>query len=625
MHFLVQFFAWLMDWCHSWWPNWWADIVVFTAFTKILQFPIALWCQVNSLKMVALMPESNRIRMEHYGDADAIGEETAALFKRAKYHPLLSLVPLAIQILILFAFVKVIYGIGDREAGSLIGKVPVTDGGVAWLMPLFAGAAAWLLGYTQNIFNPLQHEQTRTQQLVTNGISISISLFLGCFVAVGVGLYWATSNLFAILVQFAENAVIPPQSRVDYPALRRSQAELAKFEAGLSSTKKISPEDRRREKADWKRFFSVANKHLVFYAEGGGYYKYLGPVVEWLLNHSNAIIHYVTNDPKDAVFSLAESRPKLRAYYIGPVRIIPLMMKMDADMVVMTTPDLDTYHIKRSYVRKDVEYVFVDHGTASHHMCYRKGALDHFDTVCANGPFQVAEHRAMEKLYGLQPKRLVETGYPFLDTLLAAPPLPPGDGPVRIMIAPSYQPDNIFDSCLAPLIDALTAPNRTIVLRPHPQYVRRFPARMRAIEARFGSCPGVEIEADFGKPSTMARAAVLVTDWSNIAHEYAFQTKRPVLFVDTPMKIINPEWERIGIVPTDITFRNRVGISLVPSDIPSKAPAAVADMLGHPGTFAERIDALLHEQFFNPGHAAEAAGRYILQSLIARQKAKKGN
>ena len=114
MEYLVQFFAWLMDWCHSWCPNWWADIVIFTFFTKVLQFPVSLWCQVNSLKMVSLMPATNRIKMDRYGDSDAIGEETAALFKREKYHPMLSLVPLAIQIVILMAFVKVIYGIGDR-------------------------------------------------------------------------------------------------------------------------------------------------------------------------------------------------------------------------------------------------------------------------------------------------------------------------------------------------------------------------------------------------------------------------------------------------------------------------------------------------------------------------------
>ena len=635
MSYLVQFFAALMDWCHSWCPNWWADIVIFTLFTKVLQFPVSLWCQVNSLKMVSLMPETNRIKMNHYGDSDAIGEESAALFKREKYHPMLSLVPLAIQIVILMAFVKVIYGIGDRltvpgAAKPLIACVPVTDGGIAWLMPLFAGAAAWLLGYTQNIFNPLQHEQTRLQQIITNGISICISLFLGMFVATGVGLYWAASNVFSILVQLCENLCIPPKKHVDYPKLRRSQVELKRFEESLAKAKVVSPEDRRREKADYKRFFKVANKHLVFYAEGGGYYKYFQSVIEWLLAHSNVTIHYVTNDPKDVLLSdprsLIPDPSRLRAYYIGPVKIIPLMMKMDADMVVMTTPDLNTYQIKRSYVRKDVEYVYLDHGPTSVHMCYRKGAFDHFDTIMANGPFQVAEHRATEKVYGLKAKKIVESGYPYLDVLLAKGEgkgggAAGGGGARRIMIANSHQPDNIFDTCLDGLIDAIAGEGRVIVVRPHPQYVRRNPAKMQAIADRYAGRKDVILETDFSKPSTMDRSDVLITDWSGIAYEYAFKTKRPVLFVDTPMKVINPEWKKIDIVPTDISFRNEVGVS-VPMDDIAKAGPAVAEMLAHPDRFAAKIDDLLGKQFFNPGHAGEVVGNSILDSLINRKKGK---
>ena len=629
MEYLVQFFAWLMEWCHSWCPNYWADIVIFTFFTKILQFPVSLWCQVNSLKMVSLMPETNRIKIEHYGDGDAIGEETAALFKREKYHPLLSLVPLVIQIIILMAFVKVIYGIGGKltvpnAPKPLIACVPWTDGGIAWFMPLFAGAAAWLLGYTQNIFNPLQHEQTRAQQIVTNGISICISLFLGCFVAAGVGLYWATSNLFSILVQLCENIVIPPKKHVDYPVLRRSQAELKKFEDDLKRKAVVSPEDKKREKIDYKRFFHVANKHLVFYAEGGGYYKYFKSVIEWLLAHSNVTVHYVTNDPKDGIFSLAEKNAHIRAYYIGPVKIIPLMMRMDADMVVMTTPDLNTYQIKRSYVRRDVEYVYLDHGPTSVHMCYRKGAFDHFDTIMANGPFQVAEHRATERLYGLKAKTIVESGYPILDTLLAESVKAREAGGRRIMIAPSYQKGCIPDSCLDELIEQVVSsnPGCTVVFRPHPQYVRRFPAKMQAIAERYAKRKDVVMEADFSKPSTMDQADVLVTDWSGIAYEYAFRTKRPVVFIDTPMKVINRDWEKLGIVPTDISFRNEVGVSVPLTDIPA-AGKAVADMLDHPGRFTAKIENLLKTQFFNPGHAGEVAGKYILESLINRKKGTK--
>ena len=635
MDFLVQFFAWLMDWCHSWCPNWWADIVIFTFFTKILQFPVSLWCQVNSLKMVQLMPFENRIRMDHYGDKDMIGEETAALYKREKYHPLLSLVPLAINIVILMAFVKVIYGIGDRltvpgAAKPLIACVPMTDGGLAWLMPIFAGAAAWLLGFSQNIFNPLQHEQSRAQQFTTNGISICISLFLGCFVAAGVGLYWATSNVFSILVQWGENLCIPPKKHVDYPVLRRSQAEMRKFEKGIRAGGKVSAADKIRERNDYRSFFAVTDKKLVFFAEGGGFYRYFKTVIEHILTHSNLTIHYVTNDPKDALLSvpcsLIPHPSRFRAYYIGPQRIIPLMMKMDADMVVMTTPDLNTYHIKRSYVRKDVEYVYLDHGPTSVHMCYRKGAFDHFDTIMCNGPFQVAEHRATEELYHLKPKKLVESGYPLLDTLLREVKVE-GQGQrrndcPRIMIANSHQKDNVFDSCLDELIASIRSavPNAIIVMRPHPQYVRRNPAKMQAIEGRCRNAAGVILETDFSRPSTMDQSDVLITDWSGIAYEFAYKTRRPTLFVDTPMKVINPEWQRIGLVPTDISFRNAVGRSVPLADVKEKAGGIIAEMLASPDAFAAEIDGLFRSQFFNPGHAGAVAGDAIIDALVARGK-----
>lgn len=619
MNLLVQFFSWIMSWCHQWCPNWWLDIVVFTLITKVLQFPLSLWCHVNSLKMVAIMPESIRIKIDHYGDAEMIGEKTAALFKREHYHPMLSLVPLAIQIVILMGFVKVIYAIAAAEKGSLLGKIPFQDGGISWIMPLAAGAAACLLGWCQNRISPLQREQSRAQQMTTNGISVAISLFLGCFVGMGVGLYWAVSNLSSILVQLCCNATILPRRHIDYPRLRKAQAELRELEESLRE--KVSPEDKKREKADYKRFFRVANKHLVFYAEGGGYYKYFESIVDWLLEHSNVVIHYVTNDPRDAIFGKAAANPQIRAYYIGPTRIIPLMMKMDADMVVMTTPDLDRYHIKRSYVRKDVEYVYLCHGPTSVHMCTRKGAYDNFDTVFSNGEYQSREFRALEELDGLKKKNIVPTGYAYFDTLFARYVPPPPSPVKRIMVAPSYQQDNIFDSCLDELVDALAGPDRVVVLRPHPQYVRRSPEKMKAIEKRYAGRADVIVESDFSKPSTMDASDILVTDWSGIACEFSFTTGKPCIFIDTPMKVINPDYLKTGLEPTEISFRNQIGRSFA-LDRLREIPPVVAHMLERPEEYAAQIRNVLETHYFNPGHAGEAAGRYILQTLINRKKQK---
>ena len=623
MSYIVQFFAWIMDWCHQLVPNYWVDIILFTLITKVLQYPVSLWCQANSLKMVALMPKSLRLKIDYYGDNDTIGEKTAELYKTEHYHPLLSLVPLAIQIVILMAFVKVIYGIAEADKASLIGKVPVRDGGIAWFMPLFAGASAWLLGQFQNHINPLQREQGKIAQGMTNGISIAISLFLGAFVGMGVGLYWACSNLFSILVQLACNLNMRPSKYVDYQALRKVQADLARLEDELKKKSEVSPEDRKREKVDYKRFFKVANKHLVFYSESSGFYRYFKSIIDWLLIHSNVTIHYVTNDPKDVIFEVAKNQPHIRPYYIGPMRIIPLMMKMDADMVVMTTPDLNTYQLKRSYVRKDVEYIYLDHAPASVQLTYRKGAFDNFDTIFANGQYQIDEHRATERAYGLKAKKMVPTGYVLLDELFGNyKPVAKKTGSIMILIAPSHQPGNIFDSHLDEIMRHVRDVGREVHIRPHPQYTRRFPAKMQAIAEKYKSESDVVVEMDFSQNASIYDADILITDWSGIAYEYAFTTKRPVIFINTPMKVVNPEWERIGMTPTNITFRDLAGVS-VDLDKLDRLPTVLNNILSHPGTFRAKIEKMLSDYFFNPGHSGEIAGKYILETLISKKKGTK--
>lgn len=59
--------------------------------------------------MVKMQPEINRIKAKHFGDADRIADEQSQIFKREKYNPLASLIPLAVQIILLMGLVEVIY------------------------------------------------------------------------------------------------------------------------------------------------------------------------------------------------------------------------------------------------------------------------------------------------------------------------------------------------------------------------------------------------------------------------------------------------------------------------------------------------------------------------------------
>ena len=73
----------------------------------------------------------------------------------------------------------------------------------------------------------------------------------------------------------------------------------------------------------------------MFYSENTGFYKYYKTTIEYILSNTNITVHYITSDPNDIVFELAKEQPKLKPYYIGEKKLITLMMKMDADVVVV--------------------------------------------------------------------------------------------------------------------------------------------------------------------------------------------------------------------------------------------------------------------------------------------------
>ena len=56
----------------------------------------------------------------------------------------------------------------------------------------------------------------------------------------------------------------------------------------------------------------------------------------------------------------------------------------------------------------------------------------------------------------------------------------------------------------------------------------------------------------------------MITDWSGTAYEFSFVTGKPSVFIDTPMKVNNPEYKKLGIEPLEISLRDQVGIRLNP-------------------------------------------------------------
>lgn len=685
MQIIGNFFGWIMFFCYKLARNYGLTIVLFTFVTKIVLLPISIMVQKNSIKMVKMYPEMNRIKAKYFGNKDMISEEQYNLYKREHYHPMLDLVPVVLQLIILMGVIDVIYkplryllkieqgyidtivswfssvsGISE-EVGSIqvqlvnylqgtgsslqlassipeniitgiqsfnmsflglnLGTVPINSGGMSIVIPVLAALSSWLMCVAQNHANVLQSEQGKLNKITTLLLSVGLSLYLGFFVPAGVGFYWTVSNLMSIALLYILNYFINPKDYIDYTALEASKKELEDInQYSLQSKGKEKSEFSTLEKNDYRRFEKFRDKQIVFYSEGKGFYKYFQNVIELIEKKTDIIIHYVTSDPHDEVFQLQSDN--FQVYYIGENKLIVLMMKMDADMVVMTMPDLQKYHIKRSMVRDDIEYVYMDHGIGSINLMLRKHALDYFDTIFASNDIVCKEIRAQEKLYGLKEKKIIQYGFGLIDNMIANYGEQPEvkNDPKVILIAPSWQESNMLDLCIDEILEHLLGQGYHIILRPHPQYVRHFKSKLLALEAKYSGDDDFTLQTDFSSNDTVFNADILMTDWSGIAYEYSFTTLKPALFINTPMKVMNPDYEEIGVIPFDIEIRNRIGLSVE---------------LGQLDTIADVVDKLLNEEnykkdemrklrdmyLYNVTNSAEVGANYIINRLIEISKA----
>lgn len=661
--------------------NYGLAIVLFTLFSKLVLLPVSVWVQKNSIKMVRIQPEINRLKVKYYGDKDTIADEQQKLFKREKYNPLASLIPLTIQIVLLMGVVQVIYhpleyilrfadedvkavksaglqlidGL-DPDSGSLelaviediqseihedvyrtvvsgetvmavkeldmyfaglnLGWIASVNGGAAWIVPLVAGLSAWLLAYFQNSINVLQAEQSRLNQYGMMVFSVGLSLYLGVFVAAGVVLYWVSSNLMAIVQQFLMNIAINPSKYVNHQELEGSRKELAALEGQKQKFRRSDPLVK-RSKEDYRRFMSSGTKPLVFYSESNGFYKYYKGTIDFILKNTNIPLHYITSDPKDNIFNMVQEYPQIHPYYIDSTSLITLMMKMDADVVVMTMPDLENYQIKKSIVRKDTKYIYIPHCMDSLNMTMRKGSMDHFDAVLVAGKHHREEIEKTEAVYGLVKKEIVNCGYPLLDDMRREYSARDKVKKNRktVLIAPSWQKDNIVDSCLDELLDLLKEEDYHVIVRPHPQHVRHMPERMNQLKENYQANPNIEIQTDFSSNDTVFDADLMITDWSGIAYEYAFTTCKPVLFIDTPMKVMNPEYTKIDTVPINIWMREIIGSVVKPEEM-EKVPGELKKLLENSEKYHESIEHFVEEYVYHLGTSGEVGARYIIDAVF---------
>jgi YidC/Oxa1 family membrane protein insertase len=119
--------------------------------------------------------------------------------------------------------------------------------------------------------------------------------------------------------------------------------------------------------------------------------------------------------------------------------------------------------------------------------------------------------------------------------------------------------------------------------------------------------------------ASLLASAIMVSDWSGAALEYAFGRERPVLFVDLPRKVLNDDYEALKLEPLEVSVRTEVGEVVSPDQL-EEMPAAIERLCADPAASRQRIVAARERHVFNVGRSAAVGADHLMQVLAEHRE-----
>lgn len=366
-----------------------------------------------------------------------------------------------------------------------------------------------------------------------------------------------------------------------------------------------------KEFSHFFRFFwktPTQKKSIVFYAEHSGYYPYFHGTIQQLTHTDKTPICYVTSDHSDPI--LSTNNPFITPFYLK--KLLPLfMILVNTKVFVMTLTDLHQFHLRRSI--NPVHYLYLFHALVSTHMMYREGAFDHYDSIICCGPHQVDEIRKREKQEGLNQKKLINGGYYRLEQIWQQHQNLVKNAPKQktILIAPSWGEHNIVKTCGKKLVQQILEQTEYhVILRPHPETKKQSPELLQEYKTLFENNSRFTLEESIATNNSLLQANLLITDLSGIALEYAFGTQKPVLFIDLPYKIKNPNFKKLEFEPLELAIRSEIGAIVAPEQIDSVVDT-INQLIQNQTYYETKITNLRNKHVYEFGNSSHVTANYI--------------
>jgi len=96
--------------------------------------------------------------------------------------------------------------------------------------------------------------------------------------------------------------------------------------------------------------------------------------------------------------------------------------------------------------------------------------------------------------------------------------------------------------------------------------------------------------------------------------EYAFVFERPVIFIDVPKKILNPDADELLIEPIETSIREKIGHVISANDL-EEIPKILDNLDNDSEIFKNELKPIRQNTVFNISNSSKIGAKYI-QKII---------
>src|SRR5574344_2950593 len=275
-------------------------------------------------------------------------------------------------------------------------------------------------------------------------------------------------------------------------------------------------------------------KPYVIYCEGKQYWNVFKPVADEF-EKRHTMLTYFTSAKDDPIFDQQYQYVKPEFIGEGNTAFARLNI-LSAGIVLMTTPGLQVYQLKRS--RNVRHYSHVLHA-ASDATMYRLFGIDFFDSVLLTGDYQKTDIRKLEEQRGIKEKDLVTVGCTYLDVLSERIASIPNEDnhPFTVLVSPSWGASALLSIYGEKLLDPLVETGWRIIVRPHPQSKKSEPEMLEKLTEKYKNAKNLEWDYNRENVFSMKKADIMISDFSGIIYDYTFLCDKPVMYVNAALDL----------------------------------------------------------------------------------------